>query len=180
MTAELTSPSVLAAWLRAAVGLLFPLGRVDGASWLSHALHEEGQCRVHDVLLRHVLLLRVHNGLRVHLASAVAEGLVEEGLWGSPPAMHMRLLGRRDRLHRHCGCAMPHHIAMVMRRSRRAARARRVARAQSSLVAGRWAVAATAAAAAVAAAALVAAAAWQALSLRVDWRVGLALGRDQS
>jgi len=41
-------------------------------------------------------------------------------------------------------------------------------------------VAATAAAAAVAAAALVAAAAWQALSLRVDWRVGLALGRDQS
>ena len=71
---------------------------------------------------------------------------------------------------------MPHHIAMVMRRSRRAARARRVARAQSSLVAGRWAVAA----AVVAAAALVAAAAWQALSLRVDWRVGLALDRDQS
>ena len=77
------------------------------------------------------------------------------------------------------GCAMPHHIAMVMRRSRREARARRVARAQSSLVAGRWAVAATAGAA-VAAAALVAAAARQALSLRVDLRVGLALDRDQS
>ena len=101
MTAELTSPSVVAAWLRAAVEA------PEGAAWLFH------------------------------------------------------------------------HIAMVMRRSRREARARRVARAQSSLVAGRWAVAATAGAA-VAAAALVAAAARQALSLRVDLRVGLALDRDQS
>ena len=75
------------------------------------------------------------------------------------------------------GCAMTHHIAMVMRRSRRAARARRVARAQSARVAGRRAAAATAAAA-LAAAELVAAAAWQALSLRADWRVGLVLGRE--
>ena len=72
---------------------------------------------------------------------------------------------------------MPHHIAMVMRRSWRAARARR-ARARPAWVAGRWAAASTAAA--VAAAAVVAAAARQALSLRLDWRVGLALGRDQS
>ena len=89
--------------LRVAVGLLLPLGRVDGASWLSHALHEGGQCGVHYVLLRHAALLlrQVHSGLRVQLAGAVAEGLGEEGRL-PPPAMHMQLLGRRDRLHRHC------------------------------------------------------------------------------
>ena len=94
--------------LRVAVGLLLPLGRVDGASWLSHALHEGGHCGVHYVLLRHaeLLLLQAHSGLRVQLAGAVAEGLGEEGLWGSPPAMHMQLLGRRDRLHRHCALAV--------------------------------------------------------------------------
>ena len=114
------------------------------------------------------------------MASAVAEGLGEEGLGllhlhayaaAGPAGMAASAL--------RMGCAMTHHIAMVMRRTRRAARAQRVARAQSARVAGRRAAAATAAAA-VAAVELVAAAAWQALSLLVDWRVGLALGRNQS
>ena len=107
-SAEGRDGAVCTGGLRVAVGLLLPLGRVDGASWLSHALHEGGQCRVHYALLRHAVLLlrRIHSGLRVQLAGAVAEGLGEEGLWGSPPAMHMQLLGRQDRLHRHCAWAV--------------------------------------------------------------------------
>ena len=107
-SAEGRDGAVCTGGLRVAVGLLLPLGRVDGASWLSHALHEGGQCRVHYALLRHAVLLlrRIHSGLRVQLAGAGAEGLAEEGLWGSTPAMHMQLLGRRDRLHRHCALAV--------------------------------------------------------------------------